>query len=327
VVTYGIEEEVFVVEPLRPSLKSLYYLSRLLRERPGFNYFHTAPNLAHLPDIKSGLMAGIEISTGISPDIYSLKQELIQRRQELARVCQGLIVPLGHLLNDKSLSRTCALHIHIGNLPHRSRAYLNLAHFLPLLSLLTINSPCAGGRYFGQSYRIFKSPFIGPLRENRWYRFQDMIISRRLKTIEIRIFDSTWDLERIGALLEAIDRIVNLEEDLKFDANGYRKMRGRVAASGYDDYTKNLYRELNEFCPLAEDFFLDTASDRVYNHYRKNGLLMTYTALDNAYRTGVLEPREAPDCSPRLFPILAGMIGYYIPRLPYTLWKMWREIG
>ncbi|MCD5401546.1 hypothetical protein LR013_02990, partial [candidate division NPL-UPA2 bacterium] len=195
-VTYGIEEEVFVVEPVRPSLKSLYYLSQLLWRRPGFNYFHTAPNLAHFPDIKTGIMAGIELATGIRPDIRSLQQELIQRRQELASVCQGLILPLGHLLDHKSSSRTCALHIHIGNPPHRGKAYLNLAHFLPLLSLLTINSPCAGSRYFGQSYRIFRSPFIGPLKQDPWYRFQDIIISRRLKTIEIRIFDSTWDLER-----------------------------------------------------------------------------------------------------------------------------------
>lgn len=326
-VTYGIEEEVFVVEPVRPSLKSLYYLSQLLWRRPGFNYFHTAPNLAHLPDIKTGIMAGIEIATGIAPDIHSLRQELIQRRQELAEVCQGLILPLGHLLDHKSPSRTCALHIHIGNSPHRSRAYLNLAHFLPLLSLLTINSPCAGGRYFGQSYRIFQSPFIGPLREDCRYRFQDIIISRRLRTIEIRIFDSTWDLERIGVLLEAIDRIVNLEEELKFDANLYRRRRGRIATIGYDDYTKNLHYQLNEFYPLSEELFQETASDRVHYCYQKNGLLMTYTALDNAYRTGVFEPREAPDCSRRLLPILAGVAGYYLPRLPYILWKTWREIG
>lgn len=326
-VTYGIEEEVFVVEPLRPSLKSLYYLQQLLWQRPGFNYFHTAPNLAHLPDTKTGIMSGIELATGISPDIRSLKQELIRRRQELGQVCEGLILPLGHLLNYKSPSRTCALHIHIGNSPYRSRAYLNLAYFLPLLALFTVNSPCAGGRYFGQSYRIFQSPFIGPLKEDPWYRFQDIIISRRLKTIEIRIFDSTWDLERLGVLLEAIDRIVNFKEELKFDARLYRRRRGKIATGGYDDYTKNLYRQLNEFYPLSEKFFLDTASDRVYHCYQKNGLLMTYTALDNAYRTGVFEPREAPDCPRGLLPILAGVAGYYIPRLPYTLWKVWREIG
>jgi len=327
VVTYGIEEEVFVVEPVRPSIKSLYYLSRLLRRRPGFNYFHTSSNFAHFPDIKMGLMAGIEIATGIASDVHSVKQELIQRRQELAEVCQGLILPLGHLLNDKSPSRTCALHIHIGNAPHRDRAYRNLAHFLPLLSLLTINSPCAGGRYFGQSYRIFKSPFIGPLRGDFRYRFQDIIVSRRLKTIEIRIFDSAWDLERIGILLEAIDRIVKLKEELNFDANLYRRMRGKTATTGYDDYTRNLHHQLNEFYPLPEMLFRETVSDRVRHCYRKNGLLMTYTALDNAYRTGVFEPREAPDYPRRLLPILSGIAGYYIPRLPYTIWKTLREIG
>lgn len=323
--TYGIEEEVFTVEGSRPSLQSLFYLSKLLFQAPRFNYFYTASNLSHLPDINSGLMAGIELATGVSPHVHKLVEDLGKRRKELAQVCPGLILPLGHLIDLKSYSKTCALHIHIGNLPDRGRAYSNLAHFLPLLSLLTVNSPYQGRKYFGQSYRIYHSPFIGPLRDNPWHRFQDIIISRRLGTIELRIFDSVWDQERIRVLLEAIDRIVNLEEELPLDRNQYKKMRASVALFGYTRETEALYQELKGIYPFPEELLRETPSDRVRQLFQSRGLLSTYSALDNAYRNGDFQPRKVPKCKRSLTLILAGIAGYYLPKLPYTIWKTWRE--
>ncbi|MCD5390300.1 hypothetical protein LR007_00260 [candidate division NPL-UPA2 bacterium] len=323
--TYGIEEEVFVIEERRPSLQSLFYLSKLLFHNPRLNYFYTASNLSHLPDIATGLMAGIELATRISPDVHKLMEDLIKRRKDLARVCPGLILPIGHLIDFKSYSKTCALHIHIGNFPDRRRAYSNLAHFLPLLSLLTVNSPYRAGQYFGQSYRIYHSPFIGPLRDNPRYRFQDIIISRRLGTIELRIFDSVWDLDRIRVLLEAIDRIVNLEEDLPLDRDQYKKIRASVALLGYSRESKALYHELNQIYPLPKELLRRTASDRVRHCFEGSGLLGTYSALDNAYRNGTFQPREVAKCRRSLALILTGIAGYYIPKLPYTIWKTWRE--
>ncbi len=323
--TYGIEEEVFVVEEKRPSLQSLFYLSKLLFHNPRFNYFYTTSNLSHLPDIATGLMAGIELATRPSPDVHRLIEDLIKRRKELSRVCPALILPIGHLIDFKSYSKTCALHVHIGNLPDRRRAYSNLAHFLPLLSLLTVNSPYRAGKYFGQSYRIYHSPFIGPLRDNRWDRFQDIIISNRLGTIELRIFDPVWNLDRIRVLLEAIDRIVNLDEELPLDRNQYKKIRGSVALFGYTRESKALHEELNQIYPIPEDLLRETASDRVRHLFQRSGLLLTYSALDNAYRNGAFQPREVPKCKRSLALILAGITGYYIPKLPYTIWKTWRE--
>ncbi|MCK4326075.1 hypothetical protein KAW55_04915 [bacterium] len=323
--TYGIEEEVFVVEDRRPTLQSLFYLSKLLFHNPLFNYFYTASNLSHLPDIGTGLMAGIELATRVSEDVHKLMEDLSSRRKELSGACPGLILPIGHLIDLKSYSKTCALHVHIGNLPDKRRAYSNLAHFLPLLSLLTVNSPYRARQYFGQSCRIYHSPFIGPLRDNRWYRFQDMIFSMRLGTIELRIFDPVWDLNRIRALLEAIDRIVNLKEELPLNRNQYKKIRGSVALFGYNRESEALYQELKEIYPLPEEFLRETASDRVRHCFEGNGLLKTYSALDNAYRNGTFQPREVPKCRRNLALILAGIAGYYIPKLPYTIWKTWRE--
>jgi gamma-glutamyl:cysteine ligase YbdK (ATP-grasp superfamily) len=48
----------------------------------------------------------------------------------------------------------------------RQTVYANLAYFLPLLILLSASSPYAGGRYFGQSYRVAASFAIGALRDD-----------------------------------------------------------------------------------------------------------------------------------------------------------------
>jgi hypothetical protein len=63
----------------------------------------------------------------------------------------------------------------------------------------------------------------------------------------------------------------------------------------------------------------------VWQLYQKEGLLNTYSALDNAYRTGSLTPARMPDENEDYFKIGLGLAGYYIPKLPYVLWKYWRE--
>ena len=138
--TFGIEEEVFVTEPERPTLRSLYYLARLLARDPRFYYTHSAHNFARGRDVKQGVMSGVEVSTIISSDVEALVDDLQRRRADLSAVCSGLIVPTGHLLNYDAPSNTSALHIHIGGVTDKKRVYGNLIHFLPVLPLFTINS-------------------------------------------------------------------------------------------------------------------------------------------------------------------------------------------
>ncbi len=325
--TYGIEEEVFIVQGGKPSLESLFYLASLLRSRGYFNYFHTASNFSHLSDLHTGLMAGVEVSTEVCHDINSLMEALLQRRRELADVSTGLIIPVGHLFDGDSPTKTCGMHIHIGGLADVKKRYHNLAHFLPLLSLLTANSPYMNGKYFGCSYRIHSCPFIGSLRDDPWYRFQDMIISRRLKTLELRIFDPVWDMFRIRKLLEIIEEIIQIEEDISVDPSFYKSARMEAATSGYGKFTGELFDRLEQFCDISEDLFKVTPSDVVNGFYRENGEKATFSALDNAYRNGIFEPSGSDGHQPSITKIGIGFVGYFLPRLPYIAWKACREIG
>jgi gamma-glutamyl:cysteine ligase YbdK (ATP-grasp superfamily) len=322
---YGIEEEVFVTEPEKPSLKSLYYLAGMLKKDVRFYYTHTASNFARGKDVSQGLMSGVEISTTVHTDICNLMDDLRARRLDLATLCEGLIVPLGHLINYDAPTNVCSLQIHIGGITNLERAYKNLAYFLPLLALLTINSPGFNGQYFGQSFRIDRSFAIGPLREDWDYRFQDIIFAKRLGTIELRIFDPVWDLERVRLLMSLIDAIVKAKREYPFLREQYNSLRSQIAATGYCHEAEQFYEELNALYPVPKDKFCNTCSDQVWSFYQEEGLLNTYSALDNGYRTGIFFPSRVPQQNADLLKIGLGFAGYYIPKLPYVLWKYWRE--
>lgn len=320
--TYGIEEEVFVTEPVRPTLRSLYYLSRVLYKDFRFYYVHSASNFARGKDLKQGLLGGVELSTGVHTSIEGVAADLQARRKDLASVCQGLIVPVGHLLDYDTPTNTCALQVHVGGVPDKERVCRNLLHFLPVLSLFTINSPMAAGERFGYSYRIGKGWAIGPIREDKTYRFQDIILSKRLGTVEIRLCDPCWDMNRIRVLLGAIDAIANLQEDLDPRVAFYNNIRGRVAAHGLVDELSGLVDELRALYDFPLDMIQSTAADQTCSLYTDGGLLAAYTAMDSGYRTGVAEPRECNlKQSLGLAQGLVGVFGYYVARLPYYAWK------
>jgi len=322
---YGMEEEVFVTEPEKPSLKSLYYLARLLKKDIGFYYTHTASNFSRGKDVRQGLMSGVEISTDIHSDVSSLIDDFTRRRDDLISFCEGLIVPLGHLINYCTPTNTCAFQIHVGGIKDKTRAYNNLVHFLPLLALLTMNSPGTCGGYFGQSFRIAKSFAIGELRDDWKYRFQDIIYAKRLGTIELRIFDPTWDLSRIRLLLNLIDAIVKAEKHYPLDKELYNKIRPKIVLTGFCEELKEPLAELKELLEMDDEFFRATCSDKVWRFFEKEGLINTYSAMDNAYRTGNFAPARMPEKGQDLLKISLGFGGYFIPKLPYVLWKYWRE--
>src|SRR3990172_11347037 len=96
--TYGLEEKTLILEPVEPSLNSLYYLGKLFWRNPRENYSLTSPNFCHLRDIPGGVMGGVEIATRPHSDISSLIADLKMRRRMLRQECPALIVPIGHLL-------------------------------------------------------------------------------------------------------------------------------------------------------------------------------------------------------------------------------------
>ena len=319
---FGIEEEVFITEPERPTLKSFYYLAKLLAKDPRFYYTHSAHNFARGSDVKQGVMSGVEISTVMSDDVEALADDLQKRRADLASVTSGLIVPVGHLLDYDAPTNTCAIHIHISGVEDKLRLYGNLIHFLPTLPLFTINSPMVASDYFGQSYRMAKSWAIGPIKPDWKIRFQDIILSKRLGTVELRLFDPCWDISRIRWLLRAVKAISELDTTLDPGIDRYNAMRDNICREGLLNETADLVQELRSLVDFQMEMLEHTASDELRAMYDSEGLVGAYSALDNGYRNGKFEPRKVSHGQQSGVAIgLLGFAGYFLPRLPYYAWK------
>jgi hypothetical protein len=326
-VTFGIEEEVFITEPERPTMRSLYYLARLFWKNPRFYYIHSASNLDPDRKFRRGWAGGLEINTITSCDVEALCDDLERRRADLASVCSGLMVPVGHLLDYDAPHNTCALHVHIGGDIDRNRLYRNLLHFLPVLPLFTINSPMVGRRYFGQSYRIFKSSYIGKIGPDWTARRQDVILSKRLGTIELRVCDPCWDMARVRWLVRSVKAIAELEEALEPNIERYNGLREEISRKGLLDETRDLAGELQATVGFPMGILERTASDELKEMYERKGLTGAYSALDNGCRNGRFEPREInrKQCSEVLHlpAAAAGFALYVVPRLEYYIRK-WR---
>lgn len=325
--TYGIEEEIFITEPTRPALSAFYPMAKLLWRNPRYYYKHSATNFARGRDARQCLMSSVEIATRPHTDIEALLADLQMRRSDLAQAAgQAYLVPVGHLFDLESPTNTGGLHLHIGVAPERRETvYANLAYFLPLLLLLSASSPYAGGRYFGQSYRIARSFAIGVLRDDPYYRFQDLIISRRLGTIEIRGLDPIWDVERLRWLLRAVDAIVALPEARPLNRERYAALRAQAACAGYTPDLQRLYAELRAYCELPEALLRHTTADALAACVAREGLLSTYARLNHAYRTGRWEPVKPHPVRASAGRAALGLLGYYLPKLPYVAYKAWAE--
>jgi hypothetical protein len=264
--TLGLEEEVFITTPTRPTLDALYALAKLLGRNPRYYYKHTASNFARGRDARQCLMSSVEIATRPHAAIDALLGELRTHRAALADAAgDAYLVPVGHLFDLDAPTNTAGLHIHVGvPAERRQTVYANLAHFLPLLILLSASSPYAGGRYFGQSYRVASSFAIGALRDDPYYRFQDLILSRRLGTIEIRACDPIWDLERLRVLLEAVRAIAQLPTARPINRVRYAALRHQAACIGYTPDLQALHRELRAVYEIPERLLRTTISDMLH---------------------------------------------------------------
>src|SRR5687768_12780444 len=193
-VTLGLEEEVFVLEHgrLLPTLQSLDYMRRLLWSNPRRYTVRSASNFLRDGDQKKhGLMGSVEVSTDVHSTPQELVADLLQRRKEFAHAARGaMVVPVGTLFTTDAKTMTSGLHIHVG-VPReeRDRVYENIAHFLPVLAVASASAPYFDNKHFGLSARMAEPYALGPLRADREYRFQDLIVTKRLGTVEIRLFD------------------------------------------------------------------------------------------------------------------------------------------
>lgn len=338
-ITLGLEEEIFITTPTRPSLDALYALAKLLWRNPRYYYKHSASNFSRGRDARQCLMSSVEIATRPHTDIDSLLDELQAHRAALTDAAgDAYLLPVGHLFDLDAPTNTAGLHIHIG--VHADRApivYANLAHFLPLLMLLSASSPYAGGQYFGQSYRVACSFAIGALRNDPYYRFQDLILSRRLGTVEIRVCDPVWDLRRLRVLLQAVQAIAQLPTARPIDRARYAALRHQAACFGYTPDLQALRQELAAIYEIPESLLRETISDTLRaclaprscessaTDASHEPLLRAYACLNHAYRTGRWEPVAPHPVRPSAWRGLMGVVGYYAPRLPYMAYKAWAE--
>lgn len=323
--TYGIEEEVFIVEPLRPSTQSLYYMGKLVWQKPKKYLLHTDTNFARNKDILQGLMSAVEISTLPHKGIESLIGDLYARRRELKEVSDGLIIALGHLFDYSAPTNTAALQFHVGNLKDIKRTYDNLVYFLPLLILLTANSPLASMDYHSKSYRLLNSFAVGPIKKDWEYRFQDVIYAKRTKTIELRVFDPVWDIERVRILAKIIEAIVEYPGHFELDIKRYNRLREKACREGFTSEFEEIYKVLNNIIQVPRALFKVSPSDIIFSYLKKNGIQETYIALDNGYLNNTLKSYEVPVIKSSILKKVAGFAGYYIPKLPYDIWKYMRE--
>jgi hypothetical protein len=322
---FGLEEEVFVLEPVHPNVQSLYYMSKLLWSNPSFYYSHSATNFNRGPDLRLGLMSSVEISTRICDTPLELIDDLSLRRRDLANATPGYIVAMGSLIDQWAPRNIAGLHIHMSGFDDFEHSYDNIIHFLPLLALLTANAPLANNKPYGKSFRWAEGFAIGPLRDDKYYRFQDVIISKRLGTLEMRLFDSTWDLERIEKLVYALSVVAADSHRFDGDYQRYNELRTVVARYGYVEPIKHLYEELSQLIDIPETCFSTSPADIVRNIYEEYGLENTYNILDNGYRGGKLELGKKKHFSFNPVKALCGFVFYYLPKAPYNIRKVLKE--
>jgi hypothetical protein len=307
-VTLGLEEEVFITAPTRPTLDALYALAKLLWRNPRYYYKHTASNFARGRDARQCLMSSVEIATRPHTDIDALLEELRIHRAALADAAgDAYIVPVGHLFDLDAPTNTAGLHIHVGvPAERRQTVYANLAYFLPLLILLSASSPYAGGRSFGQSYRVASSFAIGVLRDDPYYRFQDLILARRLGTIEIRACDPIWDLERLRVLLEAVWAIAQLPTARPIDRARYAALRHQAACVGYTPDLQALYRELSTVYEIPEALLRETVSDALHGYLQRFQIPPSVPSSSSRQASQFGAARNESPLTPALSPLTKG---------------------
>lgn len=326
-VTLGLEEEFFALEAGRdrPTLQSMDYLRRFAWSSPSRHMTHSASNFAKGEDRRECFMGSIELSTGKHSYVPSLTADLIERRTAFAKAARtALIVPTGTLYQLKSPTNTASSHIHVG-VPseERLRVYGNLAYFTPVFATAAANSPYEGGSRFGLSSRMAGEGLLGSLREDCEYRFQDLILSKRLGTIEMRIFDPIPEIERLATIMTAIQAVAAWPGTIPLDRDDYNRVRPAWTKEGLNSEVERRLQELQEIVTFPRELLESNLSDKMAQVAEKQSIEAAYAELDRIWRepTGVR-------ADPKAFSVLkaaAGLTLFYGLRLPFVAYKGWLE--
>ncbi|GEM49806.1 hypothetical protein [Deinococcus cellulosilyticus] len=324
--TLGLEEEFFVLYQGRPHMIGLTHLARLLRKDPHHYFTHSASNFTRGEGAKQGLMSALEVSTPVCTSAENVLHSLRLLRSQVASVIPtGLIAATGMFQRD-DINNTAGLHIHLGvPVQDRERIYQNVAYFLPVLALATASSPFRGTEVFGPSYRMHGSYALGGITSDPYKRFQDLIITRRLGTIEVRVFDPVWDLERLEAIIRALVRVAELQDALPYRQEDYNRLRSQWTTQGLTPEMLQRARELHDTVGFDLKWVERTISDDLIELTAQQDYQHALRHLDSGYRTGTWQPSSTTDHPPAHHLSLEGWLTYYLPRFPYIAYKGIKE--
>lgn len=321
-VTLGIEEEFFLLYRGKPTLSGMGNLSKLLWKNPTFYFSRSASNFTRKEGAKDGWMSALEVSTRVCDSPKALMDDVLERRRDILEVCPNGLIAYAGMVNDDPYN-TAGLHIHIG-VPRseRRRVYHNLVRFLPVLALASSSSPWRSSLAGIQSQRMHASYALGPLRTDPWFRFQDLIVTRRLGTLEIRVLDPVWDTQRLKSIVEAVWTLANLERPLEGNPETYNRLRTAFPLTGSTPEIMDLALELHDLSGFNVQNIRHTVSDQLAEI---KDTREAHRYLDGGFRSGVWIPSRTDDTPPHKLKGLWGMATYYAPRLAYIGWKAWRE--
>ena len=325
-VTLGYEAEFFLIEEglLHPTLQSLDCLRKLYWRNPLACRPRLASNFARGQDRKACWMSSIEVSTGVQTSVDGLLAELLQWRRKIALASRGsYCVPIGAPLKLDCPSNTAGSHIHVGvPASERDRVFANLGYFLPVFAVAALNSPsCDAGA--PKSYRMACNFASGDLREDREYRFQDLIVSKRLGTVEIRALDPVPDMNRLRHIFQAVTAVASHPETLPFDRQRYNAERPAWVREGMNGYVESLWKEIQPIYPLPKELLERTLSDELSEIAQADSPEAAYGKVDSVWRRGTgVELTLARHSSFRSW---TGVLGYYAVQLPWMAFKGYKE--
>ena len=328
--TFGLEEEVFVLHGGRTSLGSLWTMGGLLWQDPKRNWAATATNFRRGPAARREVMSSVEVSTPVELSAATLFAAALSRRAALSRAfASGQLVALGALPGSDRY-HTAGLHVHVGvpassgSAQERARIYGNLAYFLPVLALASASSPYFGAGGAGPLSRVAASFALGEIGPDARERFQDLIVTRRLGTVELRVLDPVPDPERLWAILQAVERVARLPGTLPWSREDYNALRAQMLG-GLTPALRARAGELAALTGFDLHWTEHTEAQRVQAHTEAHGWESTCAHLDGLYRSGVWQDLGTPHAPPPAWHGPAGFARYYLPKLPYIARKAYLE--
>lgn len=326
VVTIGVEEEVFLLEAgrLLPTLQSMDVMRKLFKMNRKKYLSGSATNFARGRGSEDCRMSSVETSTGIHTELDALMDDILARRRDFAKAAEGsLVVPIGSLFSLAAPSNTSGLHVHVGVEAHRREAtYRRLAYFLPVLAVASACCPYAKNEYWGLSYRIGDPFALGPFINDPWYRFQDLIITRRLGTIEIRVLDPIPNPQLLREVLNVILAIAKSDDEFPLDRDEYNRERELWAKNGPTEWVWQRWEELQEIVSFEKSWLENPLSHRLAEIAKTEGFESAYRHANHIW-SGGKEP--APILPFSKFKAVRGFFGYYLFRLPIMAVKGYKE--